>query len=220
MTSRRGLPGVSSSRSASSRPARPTSTRLSADVISTPCTSASEVPRRHALLVAHREPRGEQGNRDFLQDREPAYAPRPPASVEPQCSRYVFWRVLDLGTQHPDDWGESLLAHRTVEAAENLDLLDELALADEGALASGPVDVSLLGQIEHRLPNRREAHAECLGQPLLPRQLCPGLEPPLLDTLQHCHLDLMVQRRWAVPAHVCCQASLYCCRHPRNDTKL
>jgi hypothetical protein len=45
-----------------------------------------------------------------------------------------------------------------VEAAENLDLLDQLAIADVGALAPGPLDVALLGEVGASLEtDRRQA---------------------------------------------------------------
>ncbi len=87
-----------------------------------------------------------------------------------------------------------------MEAAEYLDLLDQLAIADERAAAPRPFDVALFSQIGHRLPDRRQADAERLGELALPRQLHPRLQPALLDALEHGDLDLVMQRNRAVPA--------------------
>src|SRR5215472_2264399 len=87
-----------------------------------------------------------------------------------------------------------------MEAAEDLNLLDKLAIADERAPAPGPVDVALFGEVGHCLSDWRQADAERLGQFAFPRQLHARLQPTLLDALEHGDLDLMVERNRAVPA--------------------
>ena len=84
----------------------------------------------------------------------------------------------ELAAQHQNGRVQALAAHRVMEAAEDLDLLDQLAIADEGALAPGPVDVALFGQVGHRLPDRREADAERLGELTFPRQLLARCSQP------------------------------------------
>jgi hypothetical protein len=86
-----------------------------------------------------------------------------------------------------------------MEATEDLDLLDQLAIADVGPLAPGPLDVAFLGEVGHRLADRRQADAQCLGELALPGQLRARRQPALLDALEHRDLDLVVQRHRAVP---------------------
>ena len=112
----------------------------------------------------------------------------------------------DLVGQHGDGRAQALALHRGVEAAQDLDLLDQLALADEGALAAGPVDVALLGQVDHGLAHRREADPERLGQLALARELLAGSQPALLDPLQDSDFDLVMQRHRAVPVDSAGQA--------------
>src|SRR3954447_20749239 len=129
--------------------------------------------------------------------------------------------MLDSGAQDANYRRQSLPPHRTVEASENLDLLDELALSDEGSLTTRTVDVALLGQVDHRLPDRCQAHAHGFRDPPFAGQLGAGPQPALLDALEDRDLDLMVERRRTVPVHLSGQPLLDGGRrHLHNNTKL
>src|SRR5207249_1749945 len=69
---------------------------------------------------------------------------------------------LVLRAGHGEHWFQALAAQRVSEAAQQVDLLDDLVVADERALAPDPHEVPQPRQLEHGLPDRHEADPEML----------------------------------------------------------
>jgi hypothetical protein len=96
-----------------------------------------------------------------------------------------------------------------MEAAQDLDLLDQLALPDEGALAARAVDIALLGEVDHGLADRSQADPEHLGEATFSRELGARPQPALLDALEDRDLDLVVKGCGAVAVHLTRQPLLH-----------
>ncbi len=150
--------------------------------------------------VPRRQPRRQQRERLRV---DAGKSPQAPGIVTAQGERGIddMRRPDDITAQHLDVDIEALAAHRLVEAAEDLDLLDQLAVADEAAPAPNALDVALSREVSHGLPDRGQADAQRLGEFSFPGQLPPWLQPTLLHALDHGDLDLVVQRHRAVPAN-------------------
>src|SRR5258707_2546703 len=172
--------------------------------------------------VPRRQPRRQQRERLRV---DAGKSPQAPGIVTAQGERGIddMRRPDDITAQHLDVDIEALAAHRLVEAAEDLDLLDQLAVADEAAPAPNALDVALSREVSHGLPDRGQADAQRLGEFSFPGQLPPWLQPTLLHALDHGDLDLVVQRHRAVPANRSRQPRGYLTvrggRHRPNITK-
>src|SRR6266550_3651607 len=103
-------------------------------------------------------------------------------------------RRLGLRAGHGERGGQALAAQRVGEAPEQVDLLDDLVVADERALAPDPQQVSLAHQLEQGLADRREADPEVLRVLALVRDLLARTQGAALDlVLQHVP-ELVMQR--------------------------
>src|ERR1700694_1647688 len=80
------------------------------------------------------------------------------------------------------------------EAGEDRDLLIDLRLLDERPPAAGPIEVPLLDQVQDRLANRGEAHAQLIGILALARELLPLPEVAAFDPAQQVRPKLRVDR--------------------------
>ena len=87
----------------------------------------AEVQVDHAAGVPWRPPRGEQRQRLAIQQREPAQAPCLLAA-QGQRDRDLMRGTDELAAQHKDGRVQARAAHRIMEAAQDLDLLDQLAV--------------------------------------------------------------------------------------------
>src|SRR5438552_2133721 len=89
------------------------------------------------------------------------------------------------------------------ETRENRNLLIDLRLVDERPPAACPIEVSLFDQVEDRLANRRQAHAQPISVLTLARELLPLAQVAALDPAQQVSPELRVDRDSRRPTNNC-----------------
>jgi hypothetical protein len=87
--------------------------------------------------------------------------------------------------------------HVLDETAQLGELLGELGLGDEGALAALDLDQAAAGKVLDGQPNGGAAHREALDQRLFRRQLRARLEAAVGDAGRQGKLDLRIERNMA-----------------------
>jgi hypothetical protein len=139
------------------------------------------------------QPGGEQGERAVGDGGQPVQPEQPPGFAVERVPD-LRWRGHDRRAGHRERGFQALAAQRIGEAAEQADLLDDLVVADEGALAPDPDQVSQAHQVEQGLADRGEADAEVLGVLPFVRELLPRPQAAAVDLVLQQLTELVVQR--------------------------
>ena len=152
-----------------------------------------EVLRREVGEAGRIQPRGQQGQRAARDGRQPVQPEQTPGPAAEDLAD-LWRRRPGLRAGHGEHRSQALAAQRVGEAPEQVDLLDYLVVADEGALAPDPQQVPLAHQLEQGLADRREADPEVLRVLALVRDLLARAQGAALDLVLQPVPELVMQR--------------------------